>query len=370
MIGPFLSLLSIQKFGMSESRAAVLVAAPGIGNFLGLLTGGRLADTFGRRPTMLLGLMFAAFFAFALIPTREFLLIIFILFGFGFSSSLVSPALNSMIADCASPEMRPQAYALNRVGHNLGFCLAMIVGGFLMDRDYRLLFWFDGLSALAFALVVYRYLKETGHKGRTSFATPVGELLSEKSKVVLHDRPYLLFCLAMFIQAMVYFSHTSVLPLSLVKNFAFSNADVGRLLAINGFLVVLFEVAIATAFSKRQPLKMIALGCVLVGLGLGLTGLSGNVAWQVFCLMIWTSGEIAMSPFVMAAIAGRAPPDRRGQYMGLAQSCVRAALALGPLVFLPLYGVMDSQFFWPFLGVLILPSVGLFLYLNRYFVSG
>ncbi len=52
------------------------------------------------------------------------------------------------------PELQVKGFALNRLANNLGVTIGPAVGGILALRDYRLLFWADGLTCIAAAFIV------------------------------------------------------------------------------------------------------------------------------------------------------------------------------------------------------------------------
>jgi len=66
-----------------------------------------------------------------------------------------------MVADLVPPRERPRAYGLIFWAVNLGFSIAMVLGGVLAQRGFIWLFWADALTCLAFALIVLRAIPET-----------------------------------------------------------------------------------------------------------------------------------------------------------------------------------------------------------------
>jgi predicted MFS family arabinose efflux permease len=62
--------------------------------------------------------------------------------------------------------------------------------------------------------------------------------------------------------------------------------------------------------------------------------------------VIWTFGEMILFPAMSDAVATLAPPDRRGEYMGLLSLSFAAALALGPWLGVLAYAKAGPRAVW------------------------
>src|SRR5512140_2536539 len=74
------------------------------------------------------------------------------------------PACMALLAGLAPSEQRRGVFALQRLGANLGMSIGPAVGGLLAHMNYDLLFWCDGLTALAAALFVSVRLPSVGRE--------------------------------------------------------------------------------------------------------------------------------------------------------------------------------------------------------------
>ncbi|OYV70861.1 MAG: hypothetical protein B7Z74_07405, partial [Deltaproteobacteria bacterium 21-66-5] len=76
--------------------------------------------------------------------------------------------------------------------------------------------------------------------------------------------------------------------------------------------------------------RSLSLGALLTGAGFGALALAGGY-WSVgLTVVIWTFGEMILFPGSAAAVADWAPPDRRGEYMGLYAMTFSLCLTVGP----------------------------------------
>jgi MFS family permease len=108
----FLGLFLVRDRGMSPGPAGQLMALYGLGSALSGPLGGVLADRFGRKVTMLLGLLASAAAVTGLALARA----PHLLAGLAFAASLLGetyrPAAHAAVADLVAPEERRRAFGL------------------------------------------------------------------------------------------------------------------------------------------------------------------------------------------------------------------------------------------------------------------
>ena len=99
---------------------------------------------------MTIGLFGQALAYLLYIPAREFW-VFALLMGFsGLFGPLFRVGTDAMLADMFAPEDRAQAYALVRMGRNIGVALGPVLGGLVVVISYNL-----GLYAAAIALSIF-----------------------------------------------------------------------------------------------------------------------------------------------------------------------------------------------------------------------
>jgi MFS family permease len=359
-IVPYLTIVLLRDFGLTETEAARLLFAYGAGSIVSIMAGGYLTDHLGRRVTLLLSLVGSGVLAVGMGFAGSTRVFVPLLVLFGFVADLYRPAASAIIGDVLASSHRAIGFAALRMAVNLGFALGMGVGGLLADWSWRWLFFGDGLTTLLYGLVVYFFIPET----RPETSPGPGE----KTRIgpsPLTDGVYLQVVLASFAFCLMFFSHISVMPLTVTFSAGYPAVVYGLLIGTNGLLIALFEISVVAALRPFRRLRVAALGMVLSGIGFGLTGLHPNWWWFLMTVVLWTVGEILTSPQQMAFIADWAPPVARGRYLSLYQASWSLAFALNPVLFLPLHARLGEPLFWGCLALLAVPATALLLRLDR-----
>ncbi len=139
---------------------------------------GALSDRYGRRPVLLLSLLFTGvdYVIMALAPTLIWLFVGRTLSGItGASFSTAS----AYIADVSPPEKRAQNFGLTGAAFGFGFIIGPVLGGLLGEWGARVPFW--AAAGLAFANVLYGWLilpeslpRENRRPFRWREANPIG----------------------------------------------------------------------------------------------------------------------------------------------------------------------------------------------------
>jgi MFS family permease len=279
---------------------------------------------------------------------------------FGFVADLYRPAASAMIGDLLASSQRVIGFAALRLAVNLGFAVGMGLGGLLADWSWRSLFFGDGFTTLLYGFVVFLFIAET--RPQASVERRVGK---GSGPSPLADGVYLQLVLASFAFCLMFFSHITVMPLTVTLSAGYPAVVYGLLIGANGLLIALFEISVVAALRPFRRLRVAALGLVLTGIGFALTGLLQHWAWYLLTVVLWTAGEILASPQEMAFIADWAPPASRGRYLSLYQASWSLAFALNPILLLPLHARWGELVFWGSVGVLALPAIGLLLRLDR-----
>ncbi len=359
-IVPYLTIVLLRDFGLTETQAARLLFAYGAGSIVSIMVGGQLTDRMGRRVTLMVSLFGSGVMAVGMGFANSARIFVPLLVLFGFVADLYRPAASAIIGDLLPSSQRASGFAGLRMAVNLGFAVGMGVGGVLADWSWRWLFFGDGLTTLLYGLVVYFLIPETRPEG------PAGEgARARTGPNPVTDAVYLQAVLATFAFCLMFFSHISVMPLTVTVSAGYPAVVYGLLIGLNGLLIALFEISVVSALRPFRRLRVAALGMVLSGSGFALTGLHLHWSWFLLTVLLWTAGEILTSPQQMAFIADWAPPLARGRYLSLYQASWSLAFALNPILFLPLHARLGEPLFWGSLGVLAVPATFLLLRLDR-----
>lgn len=318
----------------------MVLGAYGAGNLLSAAVGGHLADTLGRRKTIVLSMGMAAVGMLALSQAESYWALLLLTFVAGSSGEMYRPAASALLIDLVPPHQRATAFAAYRVSFNAGWMLGPATAGYLASYDYFWLFAGDAASCLLFGLVAWFALPK-GVK-----LSPAGTGLLGTLGVLRRDRTYLLFLLALLGPAVLLMQTHSAYSTYVVHDVGFSEKVYGQLLSMNGLLIILFELPI-TSVTQRYPVRrMMALGFVLLGLGLAASGLSTSLWALAAAMAVLTLGEMIAFPLMGVFVAKLAPPHMRGRYMGFNGCVWSVAMMAGPGLGLTLYGQYPVIFWW------------------------
>lgn len=354
-IVPYLTIVLMRDFRLSPVEAGLAVAAYGFGSLVSVFAGGQTADRLGRRSTMLLSLFGSGLLALCLGFAPNLQAFVLLLLGFGFLADLFQPAASAIVTDLVPPEQRKVGFAGLRLAINLGFAAGVVVGGFLVDWDWRFLFWGDGLSTLAYGLVILLFISETRPARREG----------EVAESPFRDRPFLRLVAASSAFPFLMFAVMTVLPITLTEGASYPSRTYGYIVGLNGLLVAMLELPVAARLPTASRLSLAAGGLAVAALGVALNGSPPSLAIYVIAILLVTAGEIVMMPQLSATVADWAPRLSRGRYISLFQSSWTFAKATSPLLFLPLRAQLGDRLFWPLLGVSALPAFALLLTLGR-----
>lgn len=319
---PFLAMYMTRN-GFTPAQAGLAVSSYGAGHIFASMLGGHLADRIGRRYTIALSMFSSAASMLALSQARTFAAIVVFAFLTGLCAELYRPAAAALLADLVAPEQRMAAFGMYRFAINLGFAIGPATAGFLADKSFFYIFAGDAITSFLYGVVALFALPH----GVRSHARD--ERPAEALRVALRDRAFVYFLLATFCMTWVEFQLHSTLPLHVTK-LGYSAFTYGSLMAINGTMIVLFELLI-TAWTQKMPHQpLIAIGYGLNGIGFALTGLSAGIPWLATTIVIWTIAEMIYAPASSAYATTLAPERYRGRYMGIWHSMWSFGMILGP----------------------------------------
>jgi len=317
LLFPFYALYVTEHFGVGMIEVGYLFSIFSAGNIFGGVIGGALADKYGRRAMILIGLIVSGIGSIFMGLVND-LNIFYLLAAFlGLMGNFGNPARQAMVADLLPPEKQAEGFGILRVAFNLSAVIGPILGGFLATRSFILLFIADAVSSLITAIIVYVVIPETKpqiqdvNREETIVKTLIGY------KEVLKDWKYMIFLLVTAITVLVYMQMNSTLSVFLRDVHGFPPQAFGLLLSMNATMVVLFQFWITRKISKYAPMKMMAFGAMFLMIGFGMYGFVSEPYQFFIAMAIITVGEMIVFPIGQTTAASFAPEDKRGRYMAI-----------------------------------------------------
>lgn len=323
MVEPFLAFYLTSVRGLSLTATGAVLALFGLGSVVSQILGGTLSDRIGRRATLTGGMLATAAAMLGLGYVSSVPAVVALVFVLGITIDIYRPASQALLADLVGPNDRARAFGLLFWAINLGFAVAMVLGGALSRAGFSWLFWVDAVTCAVFAVLVWRAVPETHTRNRAN-REPGGFV------DVLRDRVAVGSVLVVFGYAFVYLQAYSTLPLAMGRA-GLPPSAYGLAMAVNGIGIVIIQPLVVTWLGRHDASRVLAVGMTVVGLGFGLTVAAGSTPVFAATVLVWTLGEIMFAAVSSAIIADLAPPHLRGRYSGFYGTAFSVAALLGPL---------------------------------------
>jgi len=367
VVFPFLSLYLHDVMHVSMTAIGSIFLGSSLAGAVASLVGGELSDKLGRKRVMVIALSLRTviFFAMSLAVWSEarFAVIAGLVVLSTFTGRLFEPPAGALISDVTAPARRQQAFALLRVGLNLGWAVGPALGGFLASRSYAFLFMISGIVTATGLGLLLGLLKDTRRRERSE------KLSLRDMATVARDRVFSSYCLISMLLFVVAAQLIMAFSVYSVDWVGISKIQLGYIFSLNGLMVVVLMFPCVKLLERFRMSRVMAAGSLLYAAGYFSAAFAGRLeaaygagfAALFVSMVVVTIGEVFTSPASLALVANMSPPDRYGRYMGTFELFSSVGHFLGPF----LGGiVMDASrgnafFVWGPVGVMgICASVG------------
>src|SRR5919202_1720138 len=324
----FVGIWAIRHLHASQSAIGVAFLISALAGVLAGYAGGHLSDHVGRRPLILVSWagQVALVLGFLAAGGSETAGLALMCLG-GLVFQVGSAASQAMVADLVPSERHEQAYAAVRVAANLGVTLGPPTGGlFLALGSWSALF--VGAAALFFGGFVLAL-------------------------------PFLLFLVSSALAWLVYVSFEVVLPISLVEAHGLAPATWGFLVVVNPIVVTLFQLRVIRLLRPVPAALKLAVALPLMGFPFVLLRVVDVVPAVAAMILVFVVGEMLWVPTSQTIVAGLAPEDVRGAYMGAFGSMAAIGFALGPFLGLQIRAAYGDAAVWAAVAVLSLVAAAM-----------
>lgn len=327
---PFLAL-HMTKEGYTTVEISLSMGSYGVGHLVATLLGGYLADSIGRRNTIVLSMFSGAASMLALSQADTFIL--FVIFGgfAGLTSELYRPASSALLSDMVPESDRVTAFAVYRFAINAGWAFGPATAGFLSEYSYLWLFVGDAATTAVYGVIALLGLPSLRRGSRATqevLENPI-VALGKSFRVALSDVRFVRVLIASVLIGVVFMQMMTTLGLEVKAN-GHVERVYGLILGFNGVIIVLCEIPLSTLTRRYSPVLMMALGHLLIGIGAGMVAYSETVLGYCGAMFVFTVGEMIGMPVGLAYISRLAPEEMRGRYMGIYGLTWASSIVLGP----------------------------------------
>lgn len=331
MVVPFMTLYLTQSQHYSIVKAGAVVAIFGGGAVIGGVLGGKLTDKYGFYNVQISALVVGSGLFILLGQLTDYTHICVCTFFLAMLNEAFRPANSTAIAHYSNEANRTRCYSLNRLAINLGWAVGGAIGGFIASHNYQLLFWIDGLTNLGAAILLRTVLAPQRNKHTPAFSK---EKMQSKvrGRSPYQDKYYMIFIVLTIMFAFSFFQVFTTQPVFYREVFHFSPSLIGGVMAVNGLLIAVFEMALVFKLERRnRMLDAMFMGSVLIAVSFIIFNLMpGGLLVTWISTVLITVGEMMAMPFMNTFMVNRTDDSNRGQYAGLLTAAWSIAQILGP----------------------------------------
>lgn len=365
---PFLVLYLTQRLGYTPLQAGVYMTIASVLYVPGSFLGSKLADKIGRKPVMVIAQLFMdSCFIFCGFLEGSTTIPYLILLGLFFDGA-VDPAREALKTDVTTIEDRQVSFSLLYLGHNLGYAIGPIIAGYLFYTNPRWLFWGNALAGILSTLLVMVKIQETkpSHEVIQESLTWETTEKGEEGGILkaLLSRPKLLwFALSITFFSYAYSQTLFALPLLTTDLFGIAGAPLyGRMMALNGIVVVLFTPLLVSKLRVFHPLANTVISGLLYAVAFSLFAFARVPAIFLLLTFTFTLGEIISATNEHFYIANNTPISHRARFSAIMPIIMGTGHAIAPLLGGAIIASYSMNLLWLSTGLsAVIGSLGVFI---------
>lgn len=334
------ALTEVQSvFGVSESRAGLLITAYALPGILLAPAIGALADRIGRRYVLSGCLAVFGVAGTAIAFTNDFTLALGLRVTQGFAAgSILSALAMTVVGDRYGGRQHDAVMGVTSAMLSLGTALYPVVGGFLAARA-----WNAPFLVYAFAVPVAGLVFVTVDEPDTRSSESTDGYLREALRTIPARRAVTLYGIMFLSFGLLFGGLYTALPFYLASEFGFVPQTVG--LVTSAVLLVTGVVSTQNGrlSARTSTSNLLVTGFALYSVGFLGVALASGLPLLIGSLLVFGLGSGLVTPTLFAGISSLAPDRVRGGVMSLQTTTIGASQAVGPAVFTLLGGAVGYQ---------------------------
>lgn len=331
MIWPFLVVYIGEELTLPLTTITSLISINAVMSLCSSLIAGSITDKIGRKWAMVISLAVNGVTFLLMIPANTYGQYAVLMALRGTFQPLYRVGSDAMIADLVPAGQRADAYALTRLSKNVGIAMGPALGGVIATTSYGITFSIASGATIFFSILIALFAIET----LPDAARKVQERFVENLKGyenIFKDRIFTSF-IAGFTLRQISGSILWVLLGAYAKtNYGLAENLYGLIPTTNALMVVFLQLFVTRKTSQYSPLKIMSLGTLLYGIGVGSIAFGTGFWGFLISMVIVTVGELMVIPTASTYTANRAPENMRGRYMSLLALTWGAGSMVGPLM--------------------------------------
>lgn len=360
---PLLTLILTEKVGLSKTSAGIYLLILCVSYVPGLIIGGKMVDVVGRKKIIIIFHTLAASVYICCGLIKPSILMVYLLI---LASSLLSasmPAYDALAADLTDNSNRKKTYSLLFMGHNFGFAIAPVLGGFLFKNHLPLVFIIDAITTFISVTLITIFVKEP--KVLRDTEHPESKQYKDKSLIFfLKTMPIIVvFSILLFFYQFAYSQWAYTMPLQLTELFKDKGAYYyGIIAGFNGILILIFTPLVTKLTRKLNILKIISLGGLFYAIAFGVLIQAKSLHIFFITVLIMTFGEMMVTINNSTFITTITPATHRGRVNGYMQIMLGAGFSMGPFTMGIALLYISIRSVWTIISIEVLLAA-IFMYL-------
>lgn len=285
------------------------------------IIGGAIADRFGAKPMIVLGMFLRGlgFIAMAVAHEPWLLLLSCLLSALG--GLLFDPPRMALTIKFTRPHERGRFISLLMIQDNAGAVIGALIGGWLIDYDFQFVCWVGAIVFFLCGLYNIFYLP--------AYHIAIGRApLLSGMKMVVKDRRFSRYVLTLTGYYILWVQVMLMLPLTVTK-IAGSPSYIKWMYAIQAVISLFLLYPIARWSETRYRLdQRLLFGLILMIIGFFMIAFAAELSSLFILIALFYLGAIIAEPARETLASILANPKAKGSYMGFS----RLGLALGGFI--------------------------------------
>lgn len=322
---------------------------------------GVLVDRLGARRLLVGAQIASGVCMLAFLFVHSFILFLVVEMLLATAQSAQDPAFSSLVAELFPPEDRDWWFGFNRAASNLGIGLGGLLAGAAVSLGgtaiYHGLLASNALSTIIAGLLLLGLILPA-RQAQPQLHKTSGKRERGGYGAVLRDRPFMGFVLIQAVLCLSYMVLEIVLPPYVLSNLSAPAWGFSMLYTLNTFMVVVVQMPLMRLLMKHKRTRGIGAGGLVFAFSfvLFLVALivphALMVPYLIVVMVIYTFGELLLSPSQVGLSMALAPEELRGRYMAVSGLGYGLSGALAPVLFTSLL-TLGPLFLWLPLTALI-----------------
>lgn len=323
---PFMALYFTELYNSSISGSLLIFSL--LINFISLLIGGRIADSFNKKRLVLVLMIFNVIIFFTMSASSYYeshLIYLFILAYFlqQIISGLILPSQEALALISVTDENREKYSTYQYWLNNVSLSIGVIIGGLFYESSKEILFLILSLVIIISIFIVLRYVDEDYIDNQKFIWRNILIDTYESYKIAFRDKYYTLLLLGFSLVLLIELSMNNYVIVRLKEQFhtiEFWNFSIDGvlmfsiLIVINTVIVAIFSLYVGMLSEKLKFKNAIYISIATYSIGYMIIMFSNNIYILIIFMILASIGEMIYAPKYTSLRVSLIPKERRGSY--------------------------------------------------------